>query len=73
MVVAVGHGHGPVGAEGYVAGGLEHAGAITPRRSELKVERAVGVKDLDGIGAIVGHGHDPAGPEGYTVRSYKFG
>ena len=74
VVEAVGHGHGSVGAEGYVVGAVERTRAIAPpRRSEPIVERAVGVEDLDGIGAVVGHGHDPAGAEGCMDRNYKFG
>ena len=70
VVVSIGHGHDPAGAEG---GDARHvklagatslsipAGAIPPY---LIGERAVGVEHLDAIAERIGRGHDPARAEG---------
>ena len=70
VVVIVGHGHDPAGAEVDVDG--EPIPVVArPACSDMICERAVGVEHLDAVLARVGHGQDPAGAEVDADRFVK--
>ena len=72
VVLSVGHGHDPAGAEGDAGRRSKLAGATSPSMygaipPYLIGERAVGMEHLDAFAGGTGHGHDPAGAEGDVV------
>ena len=65
VVMIVGHGHDPAGAEGDELRLSKLAVALSTRSgSDLIGKRAVGMEDIDVMVALVDYGHDPAGAEG---------